>query len=315
MPQILGSLYDASVNRSWLTIGSFDGVHIGHQSLIKQLVNGAHADGSPAVVLTFHPHPVTVLRGKTGDIYLTLPEERADLFISLGVDVVIIEPFTMELAQTSAREFIERLSKSLGLKHLLVGHDFALGRGREGDFEVLSRLGLEFGYKVDEVEAIQHQNEIISSSRIRLMVEAGEVNRTAQNLGRPYRVSGEVVAGDHRGRKIGFPTANLSVPIGKIIPAAGVYACRAWIDDKAWEAATNIGVRPTFDGQGKTVHLEAHLLDFSGDLYGRTVSLDFIERLRGEKRFPDIQALITQISKDIQLTREILSHQPAVLEK
>lgn len=315
MPQILGSLYDASVNRSWLTIGSFDGVHIGHQSLIKQLVNGAHEDGSPAVVFTFHPHPVTVLRGKTGDIYLTLPEERADLFISLGVDVVIIEPFTMELAQTSAREFIKRLSKSLGLKHLLVGHDFALGRGREGDFEVLSRLGLEFGYKVDEVEAIQHQNEIISSSRIRLMVEAGEVNRTAQNLGRPYRVSGEVVAGDHRGRKIGFPTANLSVPIGKIIPAAGVYACRAWIDDKAWEAATNIGVRPTFDGQGKTVHLEAHLLDFSGDLYGRTVSLDFIERLRGEKRFPDIQALITQISKDIQLTREILSHQPAVLEK
>jgi riboflavin kinase/FMN adenylyltransferase len=147
------------------------------------------------------------------------------------------------------------------------------------------------------------------------MVEAGEVYRTAQNLGRPYRVSGEVVAGDHRGRKIGFPTANLSVPIGKIIPAAGVYACRAWIDEKAWEAATNIGVRPTFDGQGKTVHLEAHLLDFSGDLYGRTVSLDFIERLRGEKRFPDIQALITQISKDIQRTREILSHQPAVLEK
>ncbi len=311
MPTILGSLRDASTDHAWLTIGSFDGVHLGHQSLIKKLVDGAHAVGAPAVVLTFHPHPVVVLRGKTGNIYLTLPEERADILSGLGVDMVIIEPFTRELANTSAREFIERLYNRLGLNHLLIGHDFALGRGREGNFDVLSKLGLEFGFEVEEVQAIQSQGEIISSSQIRLLLEAGDVSRAGLWLGRPYLVRGEVVSGDRRGRSIGFPTANLSVTPGKILPASGVYACRAWVDGQVWGAATNIGVRPTFDGQGPILHLEAHLLDYSGDLYGQTISLEFIERLRGEVRFPDIQALIAQISQDVQQTRVLLG-QPKV---
>ena len=311
MPTILGSLRDASTDHAWLTIGSFDGVHLGHQSLIKKLVDGAHAVGAPAVVLTFHPHPVVVLRGKTGDIYLTLPEERADILSGLGVDMVIIEPFTRELAQTSAREFIERLYDRLGLNHLLIGHDFALGRGREGNFVVLNKLGLEFGFEVEEVEAVQSQGEIISSSQIRLLLEAGDVSRAGLWLGRPFRVSGQVISGDRRGRSIGFPTANLSVIPGKILPASGVYACRAWVDGQAWGAATNIGVRPTFDGQGSVLHLEAHLLDYSGNLYGQTISLEFIERLRGEVRFPDIQALIAQISQDVQQTRVLLGQPKA----
>jgi riboflavin kinase / FMN adenylyltransferase len=315
MPKILSSLRDASGNHAWLTIGSFDGVHLGHQYLIKKLVDGAHAAGAPAVVLTFHPHPVVVLRGKSGNIYLTLPEERADILSGLGVDMVIIEPFTRELSQTSAREFIERLHNRLGLKHLLMGHDFALGHGREGNFDVLSKLGLEYGFSVEEVKAVQSQGEIISSSQIRLLLEAGNVSRAGLWLGRPYLVSGRVVLGDRRGRSIGFPTANLSVTPGKILPASGVYACRAWVDGQAWGAATNIGVRPTFDGQGSALHLEAHLLDYSGDLYGQTISLEFIERLRGEQRFPDIQALIAQISQDVQQTRVILTQPKAELAK
>jgi riboflavin kinase/FMN adenylyltransferase len=231
------------------------------------------------------------------------------------VDLVIIEPFTRELAQTSAREFIERLYNRLGLNHLLIGHDFALGRGREGNFEVLSKLGLEYGFEVEEVEAIQSQGEIISSSQIRLLLEAGDVIRTGLWLGRPYLVSGKVISGDRRGRSIGFPTANLSVTPGKILPASGVYACRAWVDGQVWGAATNIGVRPTFDGQGSVLHLEAHLLDYSGDLYGQTISLEFIERLRGEVRFPDVQALIAQISQDVLQTRVLLSTMNAKLTK
>ncbi len=313
MPTIFGSLHEASTNHAWLTIGSFDGVHLGHQSLIKKLVEGAHGVGAPAVVLTFHPHPVVVLRGKTGNIYLTLPEERADILSGLGVDVVIIEPFTRELALTSAREFIERLCSRLGLNHLLIGHDFALGRGREGNFDVLSKLGLEYGYEVEEVQAVKSRGEIISSSQIRLLLESGDVRNAGLWLGRPYLVSGKVISGDRRGRSIGFPTANLFVTTGKILPASGVYACRALVDGQVWGAATNIGVRPTFDGKGSVLHLEAHLLDYSGDLYGQTISLEFIERLRGEVRFPDIQALITQIRQDVQQTRVLLTKTKAKL--
>lgn len=306
MTQVLGSLRDASLVHAWLTIGSFDGVHLGHQALIRQLVNRAHAVGSPAVVVTFHPHPAVVLRGKTEDLYLTLPEERVKLFEWLGVDVVIVEPFTRELSQTSAFEFVTRLKAHLGLQYLMIGHDFALGRGREGNFSVLSALGRKLGFDVEEVGVIEIDGEVISSSRIRAFLEIGDVREAARFLGYPYRVTGTVIPGDHRGRVIGIPTANLSVPSGKIRPAVGVYACQAWVHGRVWAAATNIGVRPTFDGQGTSLHLEAHLLDFSGDLYGQTVSLDFIERLRGEQRFPDIQALINQIRSDVQHTREIV---------
>jgi len=316
MAHILGSLNDALINSAWLTIGSFDGVHLGHQSLIRQLVNGAHTVGVPAVVLTFHPHPVVVLRGITGDIYLTLPEERVQLFADLGVDVVIVEPFTRELSLTSAREFVARIVSHLGLQHLLIGHDFALGHAREGNFGVLEKLGQELSFEVEQFDAIQIDGDVISSSGIRLMLDAGEVNRAARWLGRPYRVSGIVVPGDHRGSSIGFPTANLSVPAGKIKPAVGVYACQAWVNGRVWAAATNIGVRPTFDGQGTTIHVEAHLLDYSGDLYGQSISLDFYERLRGEQRFPNVQALIAQIGKDILRTRAIIPvQQIARLEK
>jgi riboflavin kinase/FMN adenylyltransferase len=304
--QITNSLTEATTNRAWLTIGSFDGVHYGHQAVIQQLVRGAHAEGSPAVILTFHPHPSVVLRGKVGAIYLTLPDERVKLLEQLGADLVIIEPFTRELAATSAEEFVNQLVNHLGLRHLLIGHDFSLGRGREGNFDVLKGFGKLRGFDVEEMQAVQLDGEVVSSSKIRVMLESGEVGQAARWLSRPYQITGMVVPGDQRGRTIGIPTANLSVPEGKIFPANGVYACKAWLDGHAWAAATNIGVRPTFDGQGQAVHLEAHLLDYSGDLYGSTISLDFIERLRGEQRFENIQALVHQINLDIQKTREIV---------
>ena len=288
---------------------------MGHQHLIKKLVDGAHAVGSPAVVLTFHPHPVVVLQGKTGDIYLTLPEERANILMGLGVDLVIVEPFTRELSQTTALEFIEQLKNRLGLEHLLIGHDFVLGHNREGNFEVLSRFGLEYGFSVEEVGAVQIQGEIVSSRQIRLFLERGDVVRANQWLGRSYLVSGKVVPGDQRGRTIGFPTANLSVSSGKILPASGIYAGRAWVDGQPWGAATNIGTRPTFDEQETKIYLEAYLLDYSGDLYGQTISLEFIERLRAEVRFPDIQTLIEQINQDVVQTREILALSSVRLSK
>lgn len=306
MAQISNSLAEATSDRAWLTIGSFDGVHYGHQAVIQQLVKGAHADGSPAVVLTFHPHPSVVLRGKPGAIYLTLPEERVKLLEQLGADMVIIEPFTRELAATSAEEFVDRLLNRLGLRQLLIGHDFSLGRGREGNFNVLKEFGRQRGFDVEELQPVKLDGEVVSSSRIRVMLEAGEVRQAARWLSRPYQITGTVVPGDQRGRMIGIPTANLSVPAGKMFPMNGVYACKAWVDERAWAAATNIGIRPTFDGQGQALHLEAHLLDFSGDLYDRMITLDFIERLRGEKRFENVQALVHQINFDIQQTREIV---------
>jgi riboflavin kinase/FMN adenylyltransferase len=306
MAQIFNSLNESISDKAWLTIGSFDGVHFGHQEIIRQLVNGAHAERSPAAVLTFHPHPSVVLRGNTANFYLTLPEERGKLIKSLGVDLVIFEPFTRELAATSAEEYVNRLVSRLGLRYLLIGHDFSLGRGREGSFSVLKGFGQRWGFEVKELQAVQLDGEVVSSSKIRGLLEVGEVRQAVRWLGRPYHVSGLVVPGDRRGRTIGIPTANLAVPAGKLIPANGVYACKAWVDGRPWAAATNIGIRPTFDGHGQTLHVEAHLLDFSGDLYDRSISLDFIERLRGEKRFDDVQALIHQIKFDIQQTREIV---------
>lgn len=315
MFQVFNSLEEVVRDRTWLTIGSFDGVHFGHQAIIRQLVNGAHAEQSPAVVLTFHPHPSVVLKGNTANLYLTLPQERVELIRGLGVDIVVIEPFTRELASTTAEEFVYRLVKRLGLHHLLIGHDFSLGRDRKGNFAVLEGLGEQWGFEVEEFPAMQLDGEVVSSSKIRGFLEAGEVRQAARLLSRPYQVTGLVVPGDRRGRTIGIATANLAVPAGKLIPANGVYACVAWVDGKTWAAATNVGIRPTFDGQGQSVHVEAHLLDFNEDLYDRSISLDFIERLRGEKKFSDIQELVRQIKIDVERTREMVLTSEGLVSK
>lgn len=306
MVQQLESLDGVNLQHVWLTIGSFDGVHLGHQALIRDLSSSAHSGGALAVVLTFHPHPSVVLRGRQGAFYLTTTDERATLLSELGTDVVITHPFTIEVARTSARDFIAYLKSHLAFQQLWVGHDFALGRGREGNVDTLKLLGEEFDYQLHIVQPVKFSGQIISSSQIRSLLLEGNIELPKQLLGKPYRLSGLVVQGDGRGRRIGIPTANLETGNDKLVPGAGVYACRVEIDDNQWPAAVNIGVRPTFDGPDQLTHVEAHLLDYSGDLYGQHLRVDFISRLRGEQRFPNVQELITQVQRDIERTREIV---------
>lgn len=305
--QPLTSLKSYHLKNTWLTIGSFDGVHRGHQEIIKNLSSGAHAAGAQAVVLTFHPHPAKVLGKRQDFYYLTSPEERAALLSEMGVDFVITFPFDMQVAATSARDFVEEIHAHLGIRTLWVGHDFALGRNREGDIPFLSRLGKEFGFTVEVVEQVKVDDLVVSSSQIRALLRQGEVNQAQLLLGRPYSVEGTVVPGDGRGRTIGIPTANLRVWEEKLLPRSGVYVCRALIGEEFHGAVTNIGVRPTFDQQELVPHVEAHLLDFDQDLYGKEIRLEFIHRLRDEQRFPNPQSLVAQIYQDIERGRLILS--------
>lgn len=300
------SLNEVRLQDAWLTIGSFDGVHRGHQAILRRLVAGAHEAGAPAVALTFHPHPATVLRGRNGPFYLTSPEERAELMGALGVDVVITHPFDRKVAALTAQEFIARLHVALGMRHLLVGPDFALGHNREGDIPRLRELGKEYGYVVRTAGMVRVANEGVSSSRIRRCLDEGDVRMAARLLGRPYWIGGEIVPGDGRGRTIGIPTANLDTPIDRAMPRVGVYACRAVFDGVHYPAVTNIGVRPTFVEQQVAPRAETHLLEYRGDLYGKMARLEFVERLRDEQRFPNAEALVAQIHADIHQAKKVL---------
>lgn len=300
------SLKDVQLSQpSLVTIGVFDGVHLGHQQLIRALVARAKASGSLTVVLTFHPHPDVVLRGLTGRYYLMTPEEKAEALRALGVDWVVTQTFDEAFRQTSASDYVRQLCGHLNMTELWVGQHFALGYEREGNLDYLRKLGEELGYGVHAVELVaDEQHEVISSTGIRALLADGKVDSVAALLGRPFMVEAEVVRGDQRGRTIGFPTANLDVWDGLVLPAHGVYAGWATVDGQRHPAVTNIGVRPTFDGQRMTV--EAHLIDFDGDLYGKRLNLTFEFWLRGERRFNGIQELIAQIQADVAEGRRLL---------
>ena len=300
------SLDDISLNNSWLTIGVFDGVHRGHQEILSKLTAGAHQNGVPAVVLTFWPHPGIVLGKRAHLKCLTTPDERAELLGELGVDVVVTQPFTPEFGNLSALEFMTRVSRSLNLRSLWIGYDFALGHNREGNFSRLTELGKELGYSVKAIDAVVNGADVLSSSLIRQRIREGDVSHAAENLGRFYSLSGPVVHGDGRGRKINIPTANIDYPKGKVIPAFGVYACWAWIGEEKHPAAVNIGINPTFTPDKETPNVEAHILDFDRDLYGDELKLEFVERLRDEMKFDGVETLLKQIHADIVKTRGIL---------
>jgi riboflavin kinase/FMN adenylyltransferase len=291
------------LHNAWLTIGIFDGVHRGHQEILRPLVSGAHAAGEPAVVLTFFPHPAVVFGGKSDFKYLTTLEERAELLGSYGVDVVITQPFERTLADQTAMVFMQRLSQSLGLHRLVIGYDTALGRDREANAIRLEEIGKELGYSVQVVPALADASGVISSTRIRSAILAGNVAAAAAELGRPFSITGPIIHGDGRGHTINLPTANIQIPADKIMPAFGIYACRAWVNGQPHLAATSLGVRPTFYGNPPAPTIEAHLLDFNQDLYGQAVKLDFIEYLRPEEKYPSVEALLAQIQKDIAQTR------------
>jgi riboflavin kinase/FMN adenylyltransferase len=303
------SLDDIRLDNTWLTIGIFDGVHRGHQEILRPLVSAAHAANQAALVLTFTPHPAVVLGGKVGFKCLTTPDERAALLGSFAVDAVITQTFDHALADQTAREFMGHLSRKLGLRHLFIGYDTALGRGREGDAARLTEIGKELGYTVRSFPALKDQAGIISSTRIRAAVAAGNVAAAASDLGHFYSVSGPVIHGDGRGHSLNLPTANIQIPPGKILPAYGIYACRAWVKEQPYPAATSIGIRPTFyltDPPAPTI--EAHLLDFDRNLYGQDVRLEFVEYLRPEEKYSSVQMLMEQIKKDIGQTRLIIGN-------
>jgi len=299
------SLEEVALPGSWLTVGVFDGVHRGHQQIIRKLVAGAHENELPAVVLTFDPHPATVF-GR-GDIkLLTLPGERARLLGEYGVDVVVTHPFDRAVADTIAFDFMERIKTQLGLAHLVLGYDSTLGKNREGNAARLAEIGSELGYAVETVSALGDESGVISSTEIRKLVTVGKVEEAARLMGHPYRLQGLVTHGDQRGRGIGFPTANLGYAREKVLPAGGIYACWAYVRDERYKAAVNLGTNPTFTPDKQTLNVEAYLLDFDRDIYGEMMRLEFVARLRDELKYASVDALIKQIQTDVEQTREIL---------
>jgi riboflavin kinase/FMN adenylyltransferase len=293
-----------------VAVGMFDGVHIGHQHLLRRLVEMAKAGQWVPTVLTFFPHPDVVLGRATDRYYLTTPDERARLLGQLGIECVITYPFDDAVRQIRAADFVDQLLSHLDLRELWVGADFALGYKREGNVEFLRHQGDEKGFRLRVVGLVTNDGngKIISSTGIRAALQAGEIQVVNRWLGRPYRLSGEVVRGDGRGRTIGFPTANMDVWKEQVLPQNGVYAGWAHLGDETFMAVANIGRRPTFEG--KVVTVEAHLLDFDRDIYGQTLIFDVVARLRPEMRFDGVDALVEQIRRDAEQGREILSQQP-----
>jgi riboflavin kinase / FMN adenylyltransferase len=299
------SLEEVNLQNAWLTVGVFDGVHRGHQQIIKKLTADAHANEAPAVVLTFDPHPTSVLSGKEIKC-LTLTDERAELLGDLGVDVVITERFTRELSAVTAYDFMSRLKHHLDLQHMLIGYDFALGKGREGNATRLTEIGSELGYTVGVVPALSDESGVISSTAIRKLIEVGNIAEATRLLGRPYSLHGPVIHGAGRGKTINVPTANIAYSPEKMIPAKGIYACWAYLNDKKYQAAINIGTNPTFTPDKQIPNVEVHLLDFQRDIYGEDLRLEFVARLRDELRFDSVEKLLEQIWKDVEMTRQIL---------
>ncbi len=291
-----------------LTIGVFDGIHRGHQHLIRQVAETARTLDGKAGLVTFWPHPLVVLRPALEVRYLTMLEEKLEILAALGtLDSVVVLPFTPALAATPASGFIDLLRRHLNMRVLLEGADFALGHNREGDMTFLEDYGQRQGFMVQTIGLQQLGNQRISSTRIRTLLAEGRVEEVTTLLGRPYSARGVVMTGDQRGRLLGFPTANLGVDANKILPADGVYAVRARVGDDVSLGVTNIGVRPTVDG---TKHLtEVHLLDVERDLYGKVLEVQFIARLREERRFAGIEALKAQIAADVQQARLVLSQE------
>ena len=306
MTEHLAGLSEAHLTQpSLVTIGVFDGVHRGHQEVIRQTVEDAHKLHRLAVVLTFYPDPDVVLRHLSGRTYLTGPEEKAALLGDLGVDIVITQPFDEALRQVRAADFVDRLREHLKMEELAVGADFAMGYQREGNVDFLRAQGESKGFEVQVVELLSNGGEKISSTAIRQALDAGDVEQARGWLGRSYSLGGPVVHGAQRGRTIGFPTANIEVWDQQVIPANGIYASWVYLGDERFMAATSVGVRPTFGGTDITV--EPYILDFNRDIYGQTLRLSFETRLRDEQRFDGVDALVAQIKADVAASRAYLS--------
>ncbi len=288
-----------------MTIGNFDGIHLGHREIFRRVVTGARKIGGTSVVFTFVPHPLKVLAPEKAPRLINTTEEKERLIEASCIDVLIAAPFTREFAALPAGSFVkEVLVDRIGLRRLVVGYDYAFGRGREGNVDFLRARGRELGFEVEVLGPIRQGGEVYSSTGIRQQVEAGEVREVVRSLGRHYSLEGVVVHGAKRGKGLGFPTANL-VPDKDLLPRAGVYAVKVRRGETLLDGVANIGSNPTFDGRETGV--EVHLLDFAGDLYGERLRVYFLERLRDERRFDGPTALKAAIAADVERARPLLA--------
>lgn len=305
--QVLSSIRElpSSLKASVLTIGNFDGVHLGHQALISRVVSLAKEAQIPSIVMTFEPHPVKVLHPDRKLTRIFDFEDQRDQLALAGIDILVVEPFSRDFSQVPAERFLnEWIYRPFSPKDVIVGYDFSFGAERKGSIEFLKTKGGELGLNVEVIPPVKVGGEICSSTRIRQALEAGEVKLANQLLGRQFYVRGLVERGAGRGRTIGIPTANVRTT-AETLPAGGVYAAFATTRSGRYKAMVNIGSNPTFVHAGM-VGLEAHLLDFNGDLYGEEVRIDFVDRLRDEKKFGSAQELVSQIHRDIEAGRAIL---------
>lgn len=288
-----------------VTIGNFDGVHLGHREIFRRVVGEARARRAAATVITFEPHPLRLLAPDKAPPRINTPREKVRLIRASCIDLLVILPFTSRLAGMSASSFVDDLLVGkLDVRHLVIGYDYAFGRNREGDAAFLGAAARRSGFTLEVLQPLRAGNEIYSSTRIRQALEQGDVAGVVGVLGRHFTLDGKVVSGAGRGRRLGFPTANLATE-KELLPREGVYAIRVRHRRRMYDAVVNLGRRPTFAGTEPT--LEIHILDFSGDLYGARLRLYFVERLRDERRFPSIEALQAAVHDDIVRARDILA--------
>ena len=282
-----------------LTIGNFDGVHKGHLALFDKVKARARAMDGQSAVMTFEPHPIKFLKPGNGPPLITPIGQKLQLISNAGIDIIFCMPFTRQFASISAQEFVrDVLAHRIGVRELIVGYDYTFGHKRQGNITLLRQMGAELGFKVHLVEPIRINQKMVSSTSVRELVQNGDLSEAKELLGRDYQIAGTVITGRDRGGKLlGYPTANLKL-IDELIPKGGVYAVTVMVNDTTYDGVTNIGYNPTFDDD--TLSIETHLLDFSGDLVGKTIKVNFLQRLRDEKRFHSIHELSDQIARDIQ---------------
>ncbi|MDY7032165.1 MAG: bifunctional riboflavin kinase/FAD synthetase [Thermodesulfobacteriota bacterium] len=292
-------------NNPVITIGNFDGIHLGHQEIFKEVKQRALELEGDSIVYTFEPHPLNVLNSQKTVSLITSFSEKMKLIEESGIDIVICEDFTPEYASLSASQFVEDiLIKKIGIRAIFVGHDYAFGKGREGNIELLKQFGKEADFEVFVVDVINIDDGPVSSTRIRDLIQRGEVKKVARFLGRDYSISGKVGKGKSRGKGLGFPTANLE-SVKKLFPKPGIYVVRVFLEDHTLQGVANIGFKPTFGDE--TLTIEVFILDFDKDIYGESISVCFVERLRDEKAFESSDELVRQIKEDVKRAREILA--------
>jgi riboflavin kinase/FMN adenylyltransferase len=291
--------------KACVTIGNFDGVHLGHQLLFSEVVGRAHSLNGTSIVVTFDPHPLKVLRPESIRLISTT-QQKIELIERAGIDVLIIIPFDREFALTSADRFVnEILIKTIGVKDLIVGYDYAFGRGRQGNIEFLKAMGKQEGFPVTVVEPYYEKGMLVSSTKIREFVAMGRMRDVRTLLGRYYQIRGEVQLGRQRGgRVVGFPTANLQISEEDLCPKRGVYVTQVIYDGKCYGSVSNIGYNPTF-GENRLV-AETHIFDFDDDIYGKPIRINLLRHLRGERKFSGPEELANQIRQDIKVARKVL---------